>query len=199
MLSWLFVVVISQFPLANKGREACIWISWPAGSLGFLLVGPLLGIAVGLQRRTINTMRRQVGSLFLRSTASSLGVFPSSLRCTYATGIHHFLLSASFNAAFFSFFRGTVPKDLRYSKSHEWIRVEGNVGTVGVTDHAQEALGEVVFVDLPETGSVLKKGESFGAVESVKTASDLYLPAGGEVVEVNKVGLSLVVFELAAN
>lgn len=80
---------------------------------------------------------------------------------------------------------------MKYTKTHEWIRVEGNVGTVGISDHAQEALGEVVFVDLPETGSTFKKGESFGAVESVKTASDLYIPAGGEVIEVNQVELTL--------
>ena len=87
-----------------------------------------------------------------------------------------------------------MPKDLKYTKSHEWIRVEGSIGTVGITDHAQEALGEVVFVDLPETGTTLKKGETFGAVESVKTASDLYLPASGEVIEVNKVNTNTIVF-----
>jgi len=79
----------------------------------------------------------------------------------------------------------TVPKDLKYAKSHEWLKVEGSIGTVGVTDHAQDSLGEVVFVDLPDVGSVFGKKETFGAVESVKTAGDLYMPAGGEVIEIN--------------
>ena len=78
-----------------------------------------------------------------------------------------------------------VPGDLQYTKSHEWVRVEDGVATVGITDHAQDELGDVVFVELPETGSTLEAGDSFGAVESVKAVSDLYAPVGGEVVEVN--------------
>jgi glycine cleavage system H protein len=78
-----------------------------------------------------------------------------------------------------------VPGDLQYTKSHEWVRVEGDVATVGITDHAQDELGDVVFVELPETGATLAAGDSFGAVESVKAVSDLYAPVGGEVVEVN--------------
>jgi glycine cleavage system H protein len=78
-----------------------------------------------------------------------------------------------------------VPGDLQYTKSHEWVRVEGDVATVGITDHAQDELGDVVFVELPETGATLAAGDSFGAVESVKAVSDLYAPLGGEVVEVN--------------
>ena len=78
-----------------------------------------------------------------------------------------------------------VPQDLQYTKSHEWVRVENGVATVGITDHAQDELGDVVFVELPETGATLAPGDSFGAVESVKAVSDLYSPVGGEVVEVN--------------
>ena len=78
-----------------------------------------------------------------------------------------------------------VPGDLQYTRSHEWVRVEDGVATVGITDHAQDELGDVVFVELPETGATLAPGDSFGAVESVKAVSDLYAPVGGEVVEVN--------------
>ncbi|KAK4534712.1 hypothetical protein CDCA_CDCA02G0737 [Cyanidium caldarium] len=79
----------------------------------------------------------------------------------------------------------TVPSDRKYQKSHEWIKVEGDVGTVGITAHAAAQLGDIVFVDLPEVGTRLDKKATFGAVESVKAASDVYTPAGGEVVEVN--------------
>jgi glycine cleavage system H protein len=78
-----------------------------------------------------------------------------------------------------------VPADLKYSKSHEWVRVEGDVATVGITDHAQEELGDIVYLDLPEVGRMLAKDEIFGAVESVKAVSDLYSPVSGEVVETN--------------
>ena len=80
----------------------------------------------------------------------------------------------------------SVPGDLQYTKSHEWVRVEDGVATVGITDHAQDELGDVVFVELPEQGATLAPGDSFGAVESVKAVSDLYAPVGGEVVEVNR-------------
>jgi glycine cleavage system H protein len=79
----------------------------------------------------------------------------------------------------------SVPGDLQYTKSHEWVRVEDGVATVGITDHAQDELGDVVFVELPEMGATLAAGDPFGAVESVKAVSDLYAPVGGEVVEVN--------------
>ncbi|MDP9440096.1 MAG: glycine cleavage system protein GcvH [Actinomycetota bacterium] len=79
----------------------------------------------------------------------------------------------------------SVPGDLQYTRSHEWVRVEDGVATVGITDHAQDELGDVVFVELPEQGATLAPGDSFGAVESVKAVSDLYAPVGGEVVEVN--------------
>ena len=78
-----------------------------------------------------------------------------------------------------------VPQDLQYTKTHEWVRVEDGVATVGITEHAQDELGDVVFVELPEQGATLAPGDSFGAVESVKAVSDLYAPVGGEVVEVN--------------
>ena len=79
-----------------------------------------------------------------------------------------------------------VPPDLKYSKSHEWVRLEGDVATVGITDHAQHELTDVVFVELPELGRKLKAGESCAVVESVKTASDIYAPVSGEVTAVNK-------------
>jgi glycine cleavage system H protein len=79
-----------------------------------------------------------------------------------------------------------VPADLKYAKSHEWVRVAGNVATVGITDHAQHELTDVVFVELPEVGRKLKAGDACAVVESVKTASDIYSPVGGEIVEVNK-------------
>jgi glycine cleavage system H protein len=77
------------------------------------------------------------------------------------------------------------PENCRYSKDHEWIRVEGERGTVGISDHAQKQLGDVVFIDLPEVGRAVKAGEVFGTVESVKAVSELYAPVSGEVVEVN--------------
>jgi glycine cleavage system H protein len=79
----------------------------------------------------------------------------------------------------------SVPEDLQYTKSHEWVRTEGDTATIGITDHAQEELGDVVFVELPDEGASFDAGESFGTVESVKAVSDLYAPLGGEVVEVN--------------
>ncbi len=79
-----------------------------------------------------------------------------------------------------------VPADLKYVKSHEWVRVAGDAATVGITDHAQHELTDVVFVELPEVGRKLKAGEACAVVESVKTASDIYAPVSGEVIEVNK-------------
>src|SRR5436190_16592713 len=79
-----------------------------------------------------------------------------------------------------------VPTDLKYAKSHEWVRVAGDIGTVGITDHAQHELTDVVFVELPEVGRKVKAGETCAVVESVKTASDIYSPVSGEVIEVNK-------------
>jgi glycine cleavage system H protein len=79
-----------------------------------------------------------------------------------------------------------TPADLKYTKSHEWVRLEGDVATIGITDFAQSELGDVVYVDLPNVGRVLAAGDSFGSVESVKTVSDVYAPIGGEVIEANE-------------
>lgn len=79
----------------------------------------------------------------------------------------------------------SYPTDLRYTKDHEWIRIDGETGRIGVTDYAQQQLGDVVFIDLPEPGSTLTKGEQFGSIESVKAVSDLYAPMSGRVIEVN--------------
>ncbi|MER3495804.1 MAG: glycine cleavage system protein H, partial [Armatimonadota bacterium] len=78
-----------------------------------------------------------------------------------------------------------VPHDLKYTKSHEWVRLEGDVATIGITDHAQNELGDVVYVELPAPGTQLSAGQTFGSVESVKTVSDLYAPLAGEVIEAN--------------
>ncbi len=77
------------------------------------------------------------------------------------------------------------PADLKYTKEHEWIRVQGNTGTIGITDHAQSALGDIVFVELPKPGATITAGKSFGTVESVKAVSDIYAPVSGSVTEVN--------------
>src|SRR5687768_17766551 len=79
-----------------------------------------------------------------------------------------------------------VPADLRYAKSHEWVRVSGDTATVGITDHAQRELTDIVFVELPAVGRKVKAGEACAVVESVKTASDIYSPVSGEVTAVNK-------------
>ena len=78
-----------------------------------------------------------------------------------------------------------TPTDLKYATSHEWARLDGDIITVGITDHAQEALGDLVFVELPEVGDSVNAGDEAGVVESVKAASDIYAPVSGEVVEVN--------------
>ncbi len=78
-----------------------------------------------------------------------------------------------------------IPKELKYTKEHEWVKIEGETATFGITDYAQNHLGDVVFVELPEVGSELKAHEAFSAVESVKAASDIYAPVGGEVIGIN--------------
>lgn len=78
-----------------------------------------------------------------------------------------------------------VPRDLKYTKTHEWVRVDGDVATIGITDHAQAELGDIVYLELPEAGRALAQDEIFGTVESVKAVSDLYAPVSGEVVETN--------------
>ena len=79
-----------------------------------------------------------------------------------------------------------IPADLKYAKSHEWVRVTGDTALVGITDHAQHELTDVVFVELPDIGRVVKAGESCAVVESVKTASDIYSPVSGEILETNR-------------
>jgi len=79
-----------------------------------------------------------------------------------------------------------IPADLKYAKSHEWVGVASDTGTVGITDHAQHELTDVVFVELPQVGARVKAGEACAVVESVKTASDIYSPVSGEVIEINK-------------
>ena len=78
-----------------------------------------------------------------------------------------------------------IPEELKYAKSHEWVRVEGDVATVGITDHAQQELTDIVFVEVPEKGKAVKAGEACAVVESVKTASDIYAPVSGEIIEGN--------------
>lgn len=78
-----------------------------------------------------------------------------------------------------------IPEDLRYTSTHEWVRVDDDLATIGITDHAQEELGDIVYLELPEVGSTVTAGHVFGSVESVKTVSDLTAPVSGEVLEVN--------------
>jgi glycine cleavage system H protein len=77
------------------------------------------------------------------------------------------------------------PANFHYTKEHEWVRVEGDIGVIGITDHAQQELGDIVYVDLPKPGTHLDQGKTLGSVESVKAVSDIYAPVSGEVVEVN--------------
>ena len=77
------------------------------------------------------------------------------------------------------------PENFRYTKEHEWVRMEGDTGTVGITDHAQQELGDIVYVDLPKQGTQLEQGKTAGSVESVKAVSDIYAPVTGEVIEIN--------------
>ncbi len=78
------------------------------------------------------------------------------------------------------------PDNLRYTKEHEWVRVESGTGTIGITDHAQHELGDIVYVDLPKIGATIDQGKTIGSVESVKAVSDIYSPVSGEVVEINE-------------
>ena len=80
----------------------------------------------------------------------------------------------------------TYPEEFRYTKEHEWVKVEGGIGVVGITDHAQQELGDIVYVDLPKVGTKLDQGKSLGSVESVKAVSDIYSPVSGEVIEINE-------------
>jgi len=82
------------------------------------------------------------------------------------------------------------PDNLHYAQSHEWVRIDGDVGTIGITDHAQKELGEIVYLELPEVGHVFNADEEFGTVESVKAVSELFSPISGEVTEVNKAAVA---------
>ena len=77
------------------------------------------------------------------------------------------------------------PQDFRYTKEHEWVRVDGDIGTIGITDHAQQELGDIVYVDLPKVGTKVTQGATAGSVESVKAVSDIYAPVSGDVTEIN--------------
>jgi glycine cleavage system H protein len=79
-----------------------------------------------------------------------------------------------------------TPGDRRYTTDHEWIKIDGDVGVVGITDFAQSELGDVTYVEVPQVGRTIEKGETFGVVESVKAVSDIYAPLGGEIIEVNE-------------
>jgi glycine cleavage system H protein len=79
------------------------------------------------------------------------------------------------------------PSNFRYSKEHEWVRVENGIGVVGITDHAQKELGDIVYVDLPKVGARLEQGKTLGSVESVKAVSDIFAPVSGEVTEINEI------------
>lgn len=78
-----------------------------------------------------------------------------------------------------------IPEELKYTKDHEWARIEGDVATVGITDYAQSELGDIVYVELPQIGKKTKQSESFGTIEAVKAVSDLFAPLSGEIIEVN--------------
>ena len=79
-----------------------------------------------------------------------------------------------------------IPADLKYTRDHEWIRVDGNVATIGITDYAQQQLGDIVFVEIETIDETLDKGEVFGTIEAVKTVSDMFMPVSGEIIEVNE-------------
>ena len=79
------------------------------------------------------------------------------------------------------------PENFRYTKEHEWVKVEGAVATIGITDHAQSELGDIVYVDLPKVGATVEQGKTFGSVESVKAVSDIYAPVSGEVTAINEI------------
>jgi len=79
-----------------------------------------------------------------------------------------------------------IPADVKYTKNDEWVRIEGDTATIGISDFAQDALNDIVYLELPDVGTAIEQGKAFGVVESVKAASDLYMPIGGTVTEVNK-------------
>ena len=82
------------------------------------------------------------------------------------------------------------PEELHYTQSHEWVRIDGDIGTIGITEHAQKELGEIVYLELPEVGHVYNADDEFGTVESVKAVSELFIPLSGEIVEVNRAAVA---------
>ena len=80
----------------------------------------------------------------------------------------------------------SYPQDYKYTKEHEWVKIEGDTGTIGITDYAQNSLGDIVFVELPKIGATLEKGKTFGTIESVKAVSDIYAPVSGTVTAINE-------------
>ncbi|MBC8455796.1 glycine cleavage system protein GcvH [bacterium] len=79
-----------------------------------------------------------------------------------------------------------IPKDLKYTNDHEWVKIEGDIGTIGLTDYAQDQLSDIVFVEMPIVGDSFEKDEAFGTVEAVKTVADMMMPVGGEIIEINE-------------
>ncbi|MEP6802123.1 MAG: glycine cleavage system protein GcvH [Acidobacteriota bacterium] len=82
------------------------------------------------------------------------------------------------------------PEELHYTQSHEWVRIDGDIGTIGITDHAQKELGEIVYLELPEVGHLYNADDEFGTVESVKAVSELFIPISGEIIEVNRAAVA---------
>jgi len=114
-----------------------------------------------------------------------LAVFQLNLNCNpYKSGIL-FKKCITFEANTMKFTNMNLPENLKYTKEHEWVRVEGDIAVVGITDFAQGELGDIVFVEIETVGESLAAGETFGTVEAVKTVSDLFMPVSGEVVEFN--------------
>ncbi|CAN6483069.1 unnamed protein product [Victoria cruziana] len=110
----------------------------------------------------------------------------ASTRMWASRAASYLRISSSSSSFFFCRSFSSVMKDLMYADSHEWVKVDGGLATVGITDHAQDHLGDVVYVELPEVGAAVKQGGSFGAVESVKATSDINSPVSGKVVAVNE-------------
>ncbi|XP_018459512.2 glycine cleavage system H protein 2, mitochondrial, partial [Raphanus sativus] len=141
---------------------------------------------------SIIIIRRSVSALTL-STSLSVTVVFCALRSPRTKKMAARFLWASRAASHLRIsiaqrgFSSVVLKDLKYAESHEWVKIDGNKATFGITDHAQDHLGDVVYVELPDLGRSVSQGESFGAVESVKATSDINSPVSGKVVEVNEV------------
>src|ERR1041385_8784011 len=130
----------------------------------------------------LRSSRRQAQRFRLRSAGNSFRVRSSPSR-SIGKRFDEAPLSA-YNPA--NDYMSKIPADLKYAKTHEWVRVAGNIASIGITDHAQHELTDIVFVELPEKGRTLKAGEACAVVESVKTASDIYCPVSGQILETNQ-------------